>query len=140
METTTSREPATTDRPPPIGEQWPEQGGIYVGIARGRDGAPDYHLVVADVEKTSIAWQPAMDWAEGLAVGGHRDFSLPTRPEQALLYANVGDLFAREWYWSSAQYAGHAGYAWFQLFDNGYQFSYGKSSELRARAVRRIPQ
>lgn len=31
---------------PAIGEAWPSQGGIYVGMVRGENGNPDYHLVL----------------------------------------------------------------------------------------------
>ena len=32
---------------PAIGEAWPSQGGVYVGMVRGENGNPDCHLVVA---------------------------------------------------------------------------------------------
>lgn len=31
---------------PAIGSYWLGQGGIYAGMVRGEDGAPDYHLIV----------------------------------------------------------------------------------------------
>ena len=43
-----------------------------------------------------------------------------------------------DWYWTSTQYAGDAGYAWYQYFDYGRQSYDGKSASLRARAVRRF--
>lgn len=122
-----------------IGAQWRSEGGIYAGIARGRDGKPDYHLIVAEIEEASIAWQPAIDWVKSLSIDGLYDFTLPTRSEQALLYANTKDLFAGEAYWSSETYEGAAGCAWYQYFNGGGQRSDGKTSKLRARAVRRIP-
>jgi hypothetical protein len=118
-----------------IGTEW--QGGIYAGIARGVNGASDHHLIVAQVGPEPLAWPAAKKWAEGLDCGGSRDWSLPTRKEQALLFANVGDLFKPNWYWSGEQHASYPGYAWGQYFDNGYQ-SYGhEGSYGRARAVRR---
>jgi hypothetical protein len=64
-------------------------------------------------------------------------------PGQTGIQAFRGDgaeAFDEVWYWSSTQYAGDAGYAWFQHFRYGYQsIYYCKSSELRARAVRRVP-
>lgn len=122
-----------------IGAQWRSEGGIYVGVARGREGKPDYHLVVAELEQESIAWQAAMDWAKGLTVDGHRDFTLPTRSEQALLFANTKDIFAEAAYWSSETYADAAGYAWCQGFITGYQTYGHKNDALRACAVRRVP-
>jgi len=47
--------------------------------------------------------------------------------------------FEPEWYWSSTQHASLSDYAWFQGFASGSQDVNGKSSELRARAVRRLP-
>lgn len=126
-------------RPPRIGHIWDGQGGTYVGIARGRDLGADYHLIMVDSEEKAIAWKDAMAWAKGLLIDSHRDFTLPTRSEQALLFANAKESFAQEWYWSSEQSAGDGESAWFQSFINGYQTSYRKTSELRARAVRRIP-
>jgi hypothetical protein len=123
---------------PRIGEWWDEQGGFYVGLARGRDLGMDYHLLLADSEQEKLAWQPALDWAKALTVDGHKDFSLPNRSELALLFANVKELFKPEWYWSSEQYASDSDYAWFQTFGIGYQDYDLKTSELRARAVRRL--
>ena len=43
--------------PPAIGEVWPGQGGIYAGVARGRDGEPDYHLILcAEAPTTAFNW------------------------------------------------------------------------------------
>ena len=65
----------------------------------------------------------------------------PALPAQTLaeaFQAGAGEAFAESYYWSSTQHASHSVYAWCQYFDNGYQDHYGKSSELRARAVRRL--
>lgn len=40
---------------PRIGAPWPGQGGIYAGIQRGRDGAPDHHLIVPTKDAGRIA-------------------------------------------------------------------------------------
>ncbi len=121
-----------------IGAIWPGEGGIYAGVMRGRDGGPDYHLIVGPEYDGELQWQPAMEWATGLNVDNHNDFSLPYRNEQALLFANVPELFKQEWYWSREQPAEYAGYAWVQLFGNGFQNCFRKGSEWRARAVRRL--
>ena len=65
-----------------------------------------------------------------------------TDPAQtpAELFQQGGEqAFETEAYWSSTQHAAHSGYAWYQYFDDGFQTSYGKSAELRVRAVRRSP-
>lgn len=122
-----------------IGDAWDEQGGIYAGIIRGRDLGYDYHVIVADPDRTDITWKDAVDWAKALSIYGHQDFTLPTRSEQALLFANVKELFAEAWYWSSEQSAATSDYAWCQTFNSGYQGSDRKATKLRARAVRRFP-
>jgi hypothetical protein len=40
---------------PKLGERWDEQGGVNAAIMRGRDGHPDYHLIVPDVQEFSVA-------------------------------------------------------------------------------------
>ena len=107
-----------------------QEGEIYAGLILGKDGAADYHLFLQPGAATGVTWQAAMDWAKKL---GH---SLPTRAEQALLYANLKDQFQPRWYWSSEQ-AGTS-HAWFQDFHGGNQYYDGRSYEGRARAVRRL--
>jgi hypothetical protein len=110
--------------------------GFYAGIARGRDGGPDYVVEVLEAQpkgKDVLTWDDAVKWAA--SVGGE----LPTRKEQALLFANVPELFKPAWYWSGEQSAGTASYAWAQGFDDGNQLNLRKDYKLRARAVRRLP-
>ncbi len=124
---------------PSIGSAWAGKGGIYAGTVRGDVGQPDYGLVVLDAERNDITWNDAMKWAASLDVAGLRDFTLPLRKEQAILFGNVPELFAKEAYWSREEHASDSDSAWCQSFDNGNQ-SYGrKDGELRARAVRRVP-
>ena len=106
-------------------------GGIYAGISRGVDGAPDQHLVLLPGEAVDVDWEAAGAFATSI------DGDLPTRAEQALLYANLKDQFERRWYWSGKQ-AGPS-YAWYQDFYDGFQYSNLRSYEGRARAVRRLP-
>lgn len=119
---------------PRIGEIWPDQGGIYAGVSRGEDSAPDAHIVFLDaIPDEELNWEDAVKWAEGLGNGAR----LPTRFESALLYANVRDkIETNSWYWTGTQYSD--GYAFLQYFYDGYQDSNGKSYEGRARAVRRL--
>lgn len=44
---------------PPLGTLWPEQGGIYLGLMRGVDGKPDYHLITPDGEGGDV---PDLEW------------------------------------------------------------------------------
>lgn len=123
---------------PQIGEYWQSQGGIYAGIARGCDGDRDYHLILCkEAPDTDFKWQYALDHAKTIAVDGHTDFSVPTRFESALLYANLQDQFdADYWHWTSTQC--FEGDAWIQDFGNGSQYYYNKDYERRCRFVRRV--
>ena len=122
---------------PRIGTEWPGQGGVYAGLCRGVDGQPDFHLFVHAEEKESIQWQPAIDWAKTLEADGHKDFALPTRKEQAVLFGNVPELFQPKWYWSCED-ASDPGSAWCQHFSGGTRDVGWKDGDYRARAVRRL--
>lgn len=121
-----------------IGDIWKGEGGIYTGVMRGRAGGPDYHLIVGPEYDGELQWRPAMEWATGLEVDSRKDFTLPYRNEQALLFANVPELFRREYYWSREQHAEDADYAWIQGFGSGSQNNWLKDGNYRARAVRRV--
>ena len=123
---------------PQIGQVWEGQGGVYAGIARGRDLAPDYYLIVGPEFDGQTDWAAAGKWAAGVSADGHADFALPFRKEQALCFANVPELFKQEYYWSCEQHASFSGSAWSQYFDSGYQGYWLKGLHIRARAVRRL--
>jgi hypothetical protein len=108
-------------------------GEVYAGIILGLDGQPDHHLILLPGEAEKVTWGQAKKFATD--AGGE----LPTRPEQALLYANLKHEFKPNWYWSGEQHAADGDYAWGQYFGYGDQNSfYVKSASLRARAVRRL--
>jgi hypothetical protein len=123
---------------PMIGQPWASEGGINGGLVRGRDGCPDYYLIVAAEDRGDIKWKDAMAWAKEIEANGHRDFTLPYRNEQAVLFGNVPELFEKAWYWSCEQHAEDDCYAWCQSVDNGNQDDTLKTNALRARAVRRL--
>ena len=110
-------------------------GGVLMGVMAGEDGAPDYLLLDLGVEPDKdVTWDEAIAWAKG--VGGE----LPTRREQAMLFANRRDgQYKPRWYWSIELRAGEPSWAWDQLFLNGYQNCGHKELPSRARAVRRVP-
>ena len=69
-----------------------------------------------------------MDWA--FSVVG----ALPTRHEQALLYANCKSHLKPKWHWSSETHEEDASYAW------GCDFDYGtQNSSTRATRARLLP-
>ena len=109
-------------------------GENYAGLILGKDGAPSHHLVLmAAIPTDDLNWQAAQDWAK--RIGGE----LPTRREQALLYANLKEEFEEHAYWSCEAHESESGWAWFQRFSYGNQDNGIRSLELRARAVRRLP-
>jgi hypothetical protein len=109
-----------------------KEGEVYAGLILGMEGAPDYHLILLPGEAEKVTWGQAKTFASE-AGGG-----LPTRREQALLFANLQHEFKPNWYWSAEQHAAYDDYAWFQSFSLGYQNYNDKSASLRARAVRRL--
>jgi len=108
------------------------EGEMYAGIILGKDGTPDYHLVLLPDEVSDASWGTARNWA--LESGGE----LPTRRELALLYANLREHFERLWYWSSEPQEPRSQLVWGQNFSSGIQTMYGRPFRGRARAVRRL--
>ena len=111
---------------PPLAE-----GEIYVG-AIGDTAGDIYHVILLPGDNDAATWQAKMDWAK--SIGG----DLPTRVEQAMLWANHRDQFQKDWYWSNETHHTESGWAWYQGFHYGTQYYYHKNNELRARAVRRL--
>ena len=105
----------------------------YAGVLL-QDGKPSHHLVLLPGE-TTTTWPNAIAWAK--THGGE----LPTRKEQALLFANAANAFTQTWYWSSEEHVdpGTANYPWIQNFTNGRQDTTHQSTHSTARAVRRVP-
>jgi hypothetical protein len=124
---------------PAIGAEWPEQGGIYAGAMLGKNGAADYLLIVGPEHEDRLTWRSANEWAANLTVGDFHDFALFDRVDGAALFDRVRGIFQRTWYWTSEQHADFSSFAWMQGFHYGDQSTYGKGSDDRARAVRRIP-
>ena len=109
-----------------------KDGEQYAGLILGKNGQPDYHLILLPGQVDDITWPDAKTWAE--KIGG----SLPNRREQSLLFANLKESFNSCWYWSDTQYAGDESYALLQYFDGGYQGTNHKDNKYPARAVRRV--
>jgi hypothetical protein len=152
--------------PPRIGEHWAGQGGVYVGIMRGRDGQADHHLVAAigANELEDVTWGEYGKKIEGcgsyhdgkantaamaaagydiakriqaLDIEGNTDWHLPSQAEAHLLAANIREAMNQgDYYWTSTQYS--ADDAWYQTFGSGDQVIDNKDAELRAVAVRVI--
>ena len=109
-----------------------EDGERYAGVLLGEDGSPNQHIILLPQEADRLPWKAAVKWAT--SIGGE----LPTRREQALLFANLPRQFKPDWYWSNAQRVYHSTYAWYQDFGAGTQGYSNISIKLGARAVRRL--
>lgn len=108
-----------------------QPGERYAGLVLDEQGQPDYHLILLPGEATDVKWKDAVTAAAGM--GG----TLPTRQEQALLYANLKSEFKPTWYWSSEEHT-DGSFAWLQDFYDGLQVNGPKSYAGLARAVRRF--
>ncbi len=152
---------------PPVGTHWLEQGGVFAGIGRGQDGAPDYALIVAvdprgrfeDREwgsyRQDVAGAGSLHDGPGntramaeagsalakdilsLDVGGHTDWHLPSQGDMHLACANVRDQFEKG-DWYWTSTQYSPRIAWVQVFEYGDSRIYDKGNEFRAVAVRRF--
>lgn len=110
-----------------------QPGERYAGAVLDADGKVQHHLVLMPQRPDGkLNWQAAMEWAE--SIGG----AIPTRQEQALLYANCKPHLTPAWHWSSETYEDDASYAWNCDFFFGSQHYDHKSFEGGAVAVRRV--
>ena len=108
-----------------------QKGEVYVGGTIDAEGKVT-HTILLPGEKADVNWKDAMAWAK--KEGG----DLPTRIEQAMLWAHHRKLFQQRAYWSNETYAGDSDCAWLQSFDYGDQGYWHKDYESMARAVRRV--
>jgi len=106
------------------------EGERYIGAIVSAEGIVTQIILLPGTTKAD--WPAAKNWAASL--GG----DLPTRVEQALLFATAQEEFEPTYYWSNEQHASYSDYAWYQNFDNGYQSTDDTYNKLRARAVRRL--
>lgn len=107
-------------------------GETYVGLIGDAQGNR-HHVILLPGDSDPASWAEQMRWAN--SIGGH----LPTRIEQAMLWANHRDQFKQDWYWSCKGPSSESCWHWFQTFGDGYQHGTGPNHKLRARAVRRVP-
>lgn len=108
-------------------------GEVYGGIVLGADGEPDYHLFAQTKFIESATFDEVKKYVE--KVGGVG----ATRRDLALLRVNAPKPFGARAFWSCEQHAAYSYYAWYQNFDNGYQYNGNlKSCRLCGVAVRRL--
>lgn len=109
-----------------------DDGEIHIATIHIAGQAPYHLILLQDHPKEGMTHQAATEWAASL--GG----DLPTRPEQALLFAHQREQFDRDWYWSNTFHESYPDYAWAQNFNYGGQSTLSLGYELRARAIRRL--
>lgn len=97
-------------------------------------GSANTNTIVASQGAGSYAARLCYD----LESGGYTDWYLPGKDELHKLYLSYGivdGLVYNGFYWSSSE--NNIGSAWSEQFVmSGYQYIYGKSSQLRVRAIR----
>lgn len=111
-------------------------------------GAISYCDGIANTNAMAKVGSPLAKQLLDLSIGGFEDWYLPSRLESLLLFHELRAIkaflpdgkqaFECVWYWTSTQHAEYADYAWYQNFGYGNQNHWLKSSNHRARAVRRI--
>ena len=106
-------------------------GEIYVGCIGDALGNL-HHVILLPGDNDDATHEAQLEWAK--SIGG----DLPTRIEQAMLWANHRDQFQKDLYWSNETHHSESGWAWYQYFGNGDQDGSCRIHELRARAVRRL--
>ena len=112
------------------------EGELYAGLILERPGSIAHHVALLPGEAVDVSWRQARAWAE--ENGGE----LPNRRELSLLYTNLKEQFAREWYWSSDPQESRpplrSQLVWGQNFTSGIQTAYGRPYLARARLIRRL--
>ena len=135
---TTETKPAT----PKIGQDWPEQGGIYIG-SRLIDGAV-HHAVIADGGTTRDLKRQDFKAAQGVQfgeIGGHSDWHAGDQEDHMLAYVNAREHFGQETrsiYWTrSVRDNCPCPWPWVFDFEDGRCFSIPpEANEYRVRPFR----
>ncbi|MFJ1336803.1 DUF1566 domain-containing protein [Pseudomonas caricapapayae] len=85
--------------------------------------------------RENYCWSRDGDNPSSLPVGLLYTKESPAKTQVPGFAQGEPEGFQAEWYWSSSQRSAY--YAFIMHFDDGIQYSYGKSGELRVRPVRR---
>lgn len=91
----------------------------------------------------AMTWSQAMSACNELSYGGYDDWFLPNKEELNAMYRksnSIGGFSSARWgpyYWSSTSSTEDGSRAWYQMFYDGTQGTYPKSSTNCVRCVRR---
>ena len=125
---------------PTIGQEWPGQGGIYIG-ARLIEGAM-HHIVIANSIKHDILNVAFADVEKVIPkeINGHADWRAPDQEDLMLAYINAREHFAHALddsiYWSRSV---HHNWPWAVDFEDGRtDYDGTRDSEFRVRPFRRF--
>ncbi|CUI42115.1 DUF1566 domain-containing protein [Achromobacter xylosoxidans] len=130
---------ATATTAPVIGQEWPEQGGIYIG-SRLIDGAT-HHVIIPGSKEFDLIDVEFKDLSSAVTergeVNDHADWRAPDQEDMMLAYINAADLFDKDdWYWTNKPYGSYL--AWAVHFEYGLVYYWTRSNEFRVRPVRSI--
>ena len=107
-------------------------GMTYAGVITAPDGLVYALCLLDDKPPKSLSWDKAMSWAKSV------ESDLPTRPEAALLFANLQPKLDKVWHWTNETAHWNSSFAWYCTFTHGDQYNTHKSAEGAAVAVRRF--
>ena len=86
-----------------------ENGEIYIGAIGDSEGNLHHVILLpGDNDNDTATFEASLGWAK--SIGG----DLPTRIEQAMLWANHRDQFNQDWYWSKETHHTESCWAWYQ--------------------------
>ncbi len=108
------------------------ENGKFAGLITLPDGKHVAVILLPNKSEKRLTWADAMAWAT--EAGGQ----LPTRPIAALLFANLGVEFDKDWHWTNETCSWNESCAWVSYFSHGYQSSGHEDYGNCARAVRLI--
>lgn len=124
---------------PSIGQEWPEQGGIFIG-SRLIDGVA-HHIIIPGGAEFDLVDVKFKDLASAMAgrgeVNGHGDWRAPDQEDMMLAYVNAPDLFDKsDYYWTNKPYGSFT--AWAVSFEYGNVSRWRRTDEFRVRPFRSI--
>lgn len=123
---------------PPIGQPWPEQGGIYIG-SRLIDGVAHHVVIPGGIEHDVKAIK--FDDVAGCIpaeINGYTDWRAPDQEELMLAWIHTREHFVQKGsdsiYWTRTDRDKH--FAWAVYFASGFTVYYTRNRAFRVRPFR----